>query len=201
MVNMIIDKNMEGVEATINTLQEQIDELKSRLRLARGTDDLTKAAAEAARNAAAVTPLPRPLTLEEQIEAHLRRQIMTTAQLSKALGVPADQVLASVKRVRSKVHNLGTPDLAKWTWRIGNDAPPAELRALVERLISFMPLEFREIVTATGARDGLVQGHLVELRKVKNVVDLGAGSSSKARWFLMPENARDARLPRRGKTE
>lgn len=189
-----IAADLEHTKASIASLSEQVNELEAKVRLARGTGNVAGEAATAVAEAK-----PSAATLVEQVEVLLRQQIMTTDELARAVGQPRDRVLAALKSVRAKVHNLGAPDRARWSWRLGNEARPADLRALVERLISHAPMEFRDLVTATGAREGLIQGHLVEIRKTKPVVDLG--TPGRARWFLMPEGARDARLERHRKKQ
>ena len=175
------------------------------MRMARGTGDVSAAAAQAVAQVNKEQTMTqeagvvetKAATLAEQIEQHLRRRIMTTPELSRAVGVPVDEVTAQLKTMRGKVTNLGTPSHARWSWRVGSDATPQELRSLIERLIQFQPMEFRELVHATGARDGLVQGHLVEIRKTNDVLDFG--TPGRARWFLMPGKVRNARLKKRSK--
>lgn len=180
-----VETALAEMRSTLARQQEEIERLRKQVKLARGTSDVKDKAAEALAATKALTP-------GQAVEAQLRANIMTTDDLSKATGYTREEVLGIIKANRPKIHNLGTPDRGRWSWRIGSDAPPQELRALVERLITFAPMEFRELVTATGAREGLIQGHLVELRRAKPVVDLG--TPGRARWFLMPARARDASL-------
>jgi len=175
------------LRAQVTKQEEELEQLRKQVR-AKGTRDFPPRVAEEVLQ-------PKPRTLTEEIEAQLRAHILSTDELAKVTGRSREEVQAVLKAQRPKLHNLGTPERARWSWRVGNEAAPPELRSLVERLISFAPMEFRDLVAATGAREGLIQGHLVEIRKVKPVVDLG--TPGRARWFLMPSTARDATLQRR----
>lgn len=177
-----------SLEERVKALRKEAEELEKKVKLAKGTGDVQEQAQEAVRLATAT----RPATLVEQIETHLRQKFMSPEELSRAIGVSTDKVVAAVKTVKTKVHNLGTRDRPRWTWKLDNAAEPKDLRALVERLISYAPMEFRQIVEATGVRDGLIQGHMVEIRKLHDVFDMG--TPGRARWFMMPPNARNARL-------
>lgn len=192
------------VNNKIKALEDEIELLKKSVRLAKGTKDVGQEAAEALRQARQgaepVTPVSvvetKPLTLAEQIEQILRREFMTTEQLSRAVGASVSKVSEALKSARPKVINLGSVDRPRWSWRVGSTAKPSELRNLIERLISYEPMEFRQIVNATGAREGLVQGHMVEIRKArKDVYDMG--TPGRARWFILPETARPAHLERK----
>ena len=204
---------LEHVQATLAETKERADLLRAevaaleeRLRIARGTGELEKEAREA-REIAAAAQLPPPVparaptpikpSLAQLIEMVLKTRVATTEDLSRETGFAKERVLAEIKKLRRSIADVGSAERARWTWRLGNDVPPQELRALVERLITCQPMEFRELLAATGSRPGLIQGHLIELRKVREVVDLG--SPGRARWFIVPPGARDARIqPRRG---
>lgn len=188
---------LENVEATLAAAREravalakEVDELEQKFRIARGTERDVEAPPPA--------PKPKPLTLVGRIEEQLRRQIMTTGQLAKALGESEERVFTAIRTVRPKVVNLGSPERARWSWRVGSDVPAPELRALIERLLMDQPMSFRDIIQATGAREGLIQGALVDIRRARtDIYDLG--TPSRARWFILM-GARNAHLePRRSK--
>lgn len=181
---------LEAHQAVLSSLREQVEELEKKLRMARGTGDVTAEAAAAAH---------RPATLEEQVEGLLRREIMTTAEVARTLSVPASRVLEVIRKSRARVANLGSPDQARWTWRVGDKATTAEIHALVERLISDSPMTFREICQASGVREGLVQGALIEIRRARTDI-LNLGTQSKGRWFI-PTKARPAHLAAKGRKE
>ncbi len=182
----------EATAAVLSSLREQVEELEKKLRLARGTGDVWVEAT------AAVASLP-PATVEELVERLLRRDIMTTAALSRAIGVPVTRVQEAIRQKRPQVHNLGSPDQARWSWRIGDKASTAEVNALVERLISDSPMTFREICQASGVREGLVQGALVEIRRARKDI-LNLGTPNRGRWFI-PAHARPAHLPPKNRKE
>ena len=171
--------DIEHVEATLSTLQEQVEQLRKQVALARGTRE--------------VVPATQPQTLAQRVERELREHIMSLDQLVHKLEAPAGKVAAVLKEHRPQLHNVGTEDRARWTWKIGDATSTKELRTLVERLIEDQPLTTAELVQATGARAGRVGGAIVEIqRSGANVLDLGIGG--KGRWFVVSAKARDARL-------
>ena len=173
--------NTELAAAQISMLQEQLDELKRQLRVARGTADVTREAAQV-------------VTLAQRVEQLLRQEIMTLDQLARELEVPAGKVVAVLREHKASVHNVGSEDRPRWTWKIGDQTPTRELTALVLRLITDQPMTTAELVQATGARASRVGGSIVEIqRSGAKVLDLGTGVRS--RWFVLSAHARDARLP------
>ena len=164
--------------------------LLRQVRLARGTQDMAPIQ---------VVAEPAP-SMRERIRAALLAESLSIAALARALGEPAGPVSDEMRRLRQgrNVANVGSEDFPLWTWRIGDDTDAPMLRAVVAKLISERPMTLRELVEATGARVGRVSGQVVEIqRSGANVMDLGNAVTS--RWFLIPANARDARLP--SKTE
>lgn len=189
------DAELENIEATLAALRERANaltleatKLEKFVKAARGSRDVTKEAAAA-----------RALTLPEQIEVELRRQIMTTEALARAIGAPAASVVEALKSVRRRVADIGTQEQARWTWRlVEGQATTEEVRVLVERLITDQPMTFQDLVRATGLREGLIQGALVDIRRVRQEI-LDLGTKHRARWFL-PIHARPAYLgPKRRK--
>lgn len=178
----------ETTGAVLSSLREQIDELEKKLRMARGTGDVTAQAETAAKR--------QPTTIEEQVERLLRHEILTTSAISKALAIPVGKVTEILKRKRPQIANLGSPDQARWSWRIGDKSTTKEIYDLVERLISDSPMSFREIVSASGVRDGLVQGALIEIRRARTDI-LNLGTQARGRWFI-PAKARPAHLTPKG---
>lgn len=178
---------IESAAAVLSSLREQVDELEKKLRMARGTGDFAPMRAET-----------QP-TLDEQIEQLLRHEILTTTAIAKVLGVPVGKVTEFLKKKRSQVANLGSPDQARWSWRIGDKATTKEIYDLVERLITDSPMSFREVVSASGVRDGLVQGALIEIRRARTDI-LNLGTQARGRWFI-PARAKPAHLTPKARKE
>jgi hypothetical protein len=220
------DTEIENVQARLSIVREfsaelaqEVKALEEKLNFARGTRDIRPPEpalpAEQLGLPMAMTALPDALSapdspdspdlemmapslsIEEKIEEHLRGAIATTSELVRVTGRPGDEVIAAIRTMKPHVYNVGTTEIPRWSWRPGSHCPPADLRALIFRLISLRPMELREIIAATGVRESIVAGQLTELRRTESVVDFG--SKFRGRWFIIPKNARDARLgpPRR----
>jgi len=184
----------EGValEALMKEHQAAIDALRKEVRFARGTGDVTEAAAQAAQAAhaalaAAARPANEPTqSLDERVEAALRQGIWSLADLCAAVRAPANPVNAVLKRARGqrKVFNVGTEDRPRWTWIIGDDTETQAVYAQVARLIAERPFEFAELLAATGARRGRVSGAIVDLQKKGRRV-INRGTANRAQWFLL----------------
>jgi len=210
-----LDREAQAVQTRLDIvrefsreLAEEVQQLERKVRAARGTEPPAtipiEAQPEIAPEPAAdmkpipdmtftVYPPPTPPapSLEHRIERHLRHNIASTVELARVTGRTVDDVGAALANLRPRAHNLGSAELPKWIW-LPNGYSSQELRDLVRRVISHQPMELRELVAVTGVREGLVAGHLTELRRSDNVVDLG--SPYRGRWFIMPSTARDARL-------
>lgn len=175
---------IENIRATLAVAGERISELEAELKLARGTKDITR---------------PRPPTLAEAAEAALRERVLSLPELAKAIDSPSGRVSTVLQGFRQakKIYNLGTEESPRWTWRVGDAAPPEVLNALVRRLINDQPLTTAELVAATGARPARVSGALVAIQRSGAPV-MNLATTSRARWFA-PEAALDARLPPKSK--
>lgn len=152
---------------------------------ARGTRDITQQA-----KAAAAEP-----TLRDKVELILRNASMDIQALSRSLRQPAARVSAIVREAvkAGNVANVGTEDSPVWTWRIGDNTSSAELVSTVRRLISERPMTTRDIAHATGARFTRAGGAVVAIqRSGEKILNLGHGRMG--RWFLLTDQARDARL-------
>jgi len=209
-----LDREAQAVQTRLDIvrefsreLAEEVQQLERRVRTARGTEPPATIPVEtqpeiAPEPAADMKPIPdmtftvHPPTppahsLEHRVEQHLRHNIASTVELARVTGRTVEDVGAALANLRPRAHNLGSAELPKWIW-LPNGYSAQELRDLVRRVISHQPMELRELVAVTGVREGLVAGHLTELRRTDNVVDLG--SPYRGRWFILPSTARDARL-------
>ena len=133
------DKNQEtsgGIELA--------EALKRQIKIARGTGDVT-------REASVVT---QARTLSQRVEQQLRQEIMSLDQLSRELGAPSGRVVAVLRDNKGKVHNVGTQDRPRWTWKIGDQTPTRELWAVGDRRKADHPLNTAQRVGATGAPAG-----------------------------------------------
>lgn len=175
---------LEQLAAEQAQLAERIATVRGML--ARGTGDVTQAAA-AARAAVALTPPALAPSLTERVEGALRTGVWSLDDLCREVRAPAGPVSAILKRARAArhVYNVGSEDRPRWTWILGDEVPTQTLYAKVERLVSEVPLEFEQLLKATGARRGRVSGAIVDLQKRygRDKV-LNLGTPARARWFL-----------------
>ena len=188
--NIVAD--IENVEATLSATLERAAELMSKLRMAKGTSDHTEVAK-------ALTA-PKPETIASKVEAALRGQVMTLGELAKAIDEPESRTANAIRNLRKNLGNIGTPAMARWTWRVGDDSTPEELRSSILALLSDQPLTTAELVNATGARAARVSGELVNIqRSGAHVLNLNTGK--RHRWFVVAPTAQDATLrPNRAKS-
>lgn len=186
--------DVENIEATLSAMQEQVTRLQQELTKvrAKGTGDLTAQAAAAVAQVAREMPAPKP-GITVRIESVLRDKIMTLNALAKEIGESSSKTNTALRSMRKNLANVGTPTCARWTWRVGPQATAAELISAVRRLIMDQPLTTAELVASTGCSVQRVSGAMVALQRSAKVLNLG--STSRGRWFLVPESARDARLP------
>jgi hypothetical protein len=168
------------IEADATAEREQLERA---LRLAKGTADVQKAAAQAV-----------AVVQSESLESQIRRALMsvdapmTMPVLCKAVGASAGRVSATMREMRraNKVYNMGTEDHPRWIAVIGDNTPTTELNAWVKRLVSLAPFTFAGLLAATGARRGRVSGAIVQLqRDPKTRRDLqNLGNDRTYVWFL-----------------
>lgn len=169
--------------AEINVLKAQISALERQVKMAKGTQDIVPPA-EA-----------KPKDLAAKITHALRGQILTTDELARSVGEPANKVQAKIKEIRKALADVGHPEQARWTLRLGDETSAKELRDVVVVLIKDQPMTTAELVKATGARMSRVNGVLVDIQRAGKEKIFNLGSDYRARWFILPEGAKDARLP------
>lgn len=188
------------VQLTDDFYANQMEELKERIAQlerqalsikARGTGDVTEQAARA--KEAAVKEEPAK-TLAEQIQSLLQGRPMSADEIARVLHVQIGKVLHEIKvaKASKKIYNIGQPDHPRWFWRVGPHATSKDVKDAVAKLISDMPMSFAQICVATGIKGSLVQGALIELRRTKDVKNLG--TKTKGRYFMLPETALDGKL-------
>lgn len=205
------DKDIKTITANLHILREQtkeledmIHKLEDQFRHARGTGDVYEQA-KAATTLAEVKPVfkrePRQRHQDPKNEVvnALRGVSLSINQVSKATGISVSRVADVIRalRVEHKIANVGSEDFPKWTYRIGDSAPPHELNSEVKRLIQERPMSTQELIEITGARLTRVSGALVALQRSENQL-LNLGSQRRARWFLVGDNVVLAKLPPKG---
>lgn len=191
--------DLENVEAALALAREEIAALEQKVRLARGTQDMPPLAAPAPVVAASTIPVVAVPSLIQRIEAALRERVLSTVELAHDLGEPVGKVTFAVRGLRKNLGNVGTTTESRWTWRIGDGTPPAELEAVVLRLVSEQPLTTAELVAATGARASRVGGAMVAIQR-SGVQVMNLGTQHRHRWFVVPASAKDVRLaPKRAR--
>lgn len=204
----IIDPNeFTRIEANLRIVQEQAKELEehtadllARLKLSRGTGDVTEEAKVAQQVKTARMPRQArpPRQPKEQVEAVLRGTSMNIPHISKATGLSINKVTEAVRSLRAdqKIVNVGSEDFPQWTVRVGDNASTKDLNAEVHRLINERPMTTQELMHFTGARLSRVSGALIQLQRTERV--LNRGTARRAKWFMVDERAVDARLPPKG---
>lgn len=148
------------------------DTRKERKRLARGSE---------------TTTAPEP-TLPERIEVALRASVCTIGTLVASTGEKGEEVAKSLADLiqSGKVYRLGTEELPRYTWVIGDDTDVPTLQRHVETLISDRPMTFPELLAATKARRGRVSGAIVALQRDGQRI-LNLGTDRRALWFIPQE--------------
>lgn len=204
-----IRRRLEELEQRDTARAERINELERKL--ARGTGDVTeKARAATAQHRAPALQKPPEApreTLTQAVERILREKPRSTLDIIEATGAAASVVTELRRQLHAarKIYNVGTDDRPQWFWRVGDDAPVAELNEAVATLLRIRPFARQELIEATGAREGRVDGAIGYWRKRMEerdhewvVLDLtrttGNHKSARAQWFMQPRGLRPARL-------
>lgn len=174
------------VAAEITRLRDALDRLASQVpaepartgaavpTLAKGTDDLTAAAARA--------------TLPDRVEAALQFRPHAIDSLCREVRAPAGPVSAILKRLRAakKIANVGTGEHPAWFWIVTDDATPDQLHDAVTALIRFRPMTFAELTEYTGARRGRVSGQLVQFERAEVEGFVKVGDPMRWHYSLAP---------------
>lgn len=126
--------------------------------------------------------------LAGRLEALLRAGARTYQEILDELG-DADgrtgKTFAAARR-RGDVADVGTPQLPRYVWVIGDNHATPELRDAVEKLVRMRPITFAEIVTAVGANPNRIKGVLTDLQKRDQDPLRNFGTKNRALWFIPP---------------
>lgn len=145
---------------------------------------------------------PKTPSIRARVEAALAKESLNAAQLAKATGASVQWIGHVIKELRAehKLFNAGQPENPTWVLRIGDKTDSPTLRNMIVRLLKERPMLQKELVEATGAREGRVSGQIVEIQRsdlaIKNLYQL---PHTKLYWIDVNQ-AKDMRLgPRRPK--
>lgn len=179
------------LEARLASLREQERELAAKLKLARGTGDHTEVALRVGGELS--------MTLDQRIEAILRDKPHSLDELTRELKEPAGRISSVMKTMRKRLYNVGTEDAPVWFYIVGDEASAEQINNAVRALISFRPMRFPELLTATGARQGRVSGAIVAMQRdpKSRIANVDPDRPQRARWFIVPEGVQIARLKSR----
>ncbi len=194
----LIEANLRIVQDQAKELEEHTADLLARLKLSRGTGDVTEDAkiAQQVRTARLPRQARPPRQPKEQVEATLHGVSMNIPHIAKATGLSINKVTEAVRSLRAdqKIVNVGSEDFPQWTYKIGDKAGTQELNAEVKRLITERPMTTQELMHFTGARLSRVSGALINLQRTEERL-LNRGTARRAKWFLVDDRAVVSRLP------
>lgn len=164
-------REVANAEGRIRELAE------SAVRIARGTGDVTQAAARAVLIA----------DLSGRVENALRLSgPSTAARLARSLAAPSSrvsEVLRTFKRA-GRVSNIGTATEPLWCWRPGDDIETADLMREVDLILRARPMMLRELQEALGMEErNRISGVLVRLQK-DGVPVVNLGDGRRAVWAV-----------------
>lgn len=170
---------VQAIANTIATNQAKLNADAAALaervaRLAKGTGDVTDAAALAVAAA-------KPTTPEDRVVAVLGERVAGVDDLVAATGLKQAQVnlVAARLAVKGRAYNLGSESRPRWTLVVGDDTTTDVLAEACARCLRERPMELLELASATGGRRNRVSGILTRLEGVQNL-----GTGTRARWFL-----------------
>lgn len=178
------------VEEQLATMRREIEELKGHLK---GNRD------NVASNGR-TKPLTLPVVdINERVRLSLGTDSKNNKMLALELKVSEDKVKAQLQELRTqrKVFNIGFDDDQRWVWRVGDDVDGPVLRAAIKHLIAVRPMTLRDLVNATGTRREKVSGHMIEIQRAHDVIDLSGGDTHAKIYFLMSDKIQSARLAKK----
>jgi hypothetical protein len=172
--------NIAAMQAQLKEQAKQIAQLK--LRLARGTGDITE-------RAEAAVAAVKPVTLEDNLQRALQERPRTFDDLSKHVDAEPAKVSNALHALRKakKIVNVGSEELPRWFWVVGDDAPVEVIYAAVGALIRDRPFTLQELLAVTSARASRVSGAIRNLMSEGNARVMNIGTPGRARWFVVPE--------------
>ncbi len=175
-MNANADRTLAEIRAELRSITERQSKLLARLEsLARGTEDVTEAAA------IALQPLG------DRLQALVRERPHSTDDLVQRLASPVGPVVEELRALRTdrKIWNCGNEERPRWFWVFGKEASQADLLHAVTTLIQTQPMELQDLALATGIPPNDVSSLLTKMkRNGLNVENLG--NAKRARWFLAP---------------
>lgn len=181
-----VDAVLATARAILTEKAREIESLEQQAKTlaVRGTRDLKQVAAA-----------PQP-TLAERVAALLIADAQDARSAAVALGAPVGRVKSIMDGMRdgAKIHNIGSEVEPRWQHVLGDSASPADLKALVRRLISDRPFTHRELVIVTGCRENRISGVLADLREDRSLIVVNRGDGSKGRWEILPDSVKLAPL-------
>lgn len=176
-MNTHADRTLAEIRNELRALNEHQGKLLARLdSLARGTEDVTHAAAVA-------TQAP----LADRLQMLVRERPHSTDDLVQRLASPVGPVVEELRALRTdrRVWNCGNEERPRWFWVFGPEASQSDLLHAVTTLIQSQPMELQDLALATGLPPNDVSSLLTKLkRNGLNVENLG--NAKRARWFLAP---------------
>jgi hypothetical protein len=200
LIDNAVVESLEGAlgmaQAQLRDLERELEDLREKVRTARGTGDVTAEAEKAEEKE----------TIQERILGVLSRGTFNLREIAKAVAAQQDSVLLEITKLHTdgKVSNLGSVGHPQWTRRIGDGTPTPVLIEEVRRLLRERPMTSRELADATGARYPRVEGALTSVRRgpdrIVNLSDemesVGRGAGRPAgKWFILSERMKSASLP------
>ncbi len=191
--------------------------LTKQLRMARGTQpNLSEESGMAMEKFAEEEEdaVPTLVSLPQQIENLLRTGPKFTTDLAKLTETPKEEIQELLQRLQheQKIYNMGTVNMPRWSWLIGDETETKELNQMIEVLLRDTPLTAQELVHATGARIGRIYGGIGELKKHHSagtldgqIQDLNLPFATKGphqeRLFILPGVAKNKIEKRTKKTD
>ena len=181
-VEVLRRRELEEYQAQLATLTEKLSKA-----LARGTDQ-------------GMVPLVLPLA--DRAHSYLTNHSADLRGLAKALETDPEEmegVLHALAK-EGRIANVGLVQSPRWSAIVGDSVSTQDLNVLVLRLISERPMTVKELAAATGARLGRVGGAIVAAQRTAAVIDVEPTQRA-GRYYVVPADARDARLPAKAETK
>ena len=177
------------VDQQLAMMQREIENLKGQL-----------APAAAPRGKLLTLPV---VDVNERIRLGLETESKNNKTLAAELKMSEDKVKTLMQdlRAQGKVFNMGFDDDQRWVWRVGDDAPGPVLRAAIRQLITERPMTLRDLCNATGARRQKVSGHMIEIQRSDEVVDLSGGDTHAKIYLRISDKIHSAKLAKKLRPE
>ena len=181
----------EAAKAALTAAERVVQELTA------GDPDLTvhdagEAVAEFRTAAGTNAPSVRlpPPELVAEIERLTRRRPTTVREIAEEVRLSPARVSAACRALARAGRLVWVEGFAEiesgWYWKVGDNAPTTpDLRTAVENLLKWGPMTHKDLVDATGARPGRVQGLLVEWLSKGRL--LRHGEARRQVYLLAPE--------------